>query len=459
MNVLPKLPIRVRLTLAFAVGVGVILAGVGTFVHARMGADLLAATDASLGAQADALEAAVRAPGSTLGLGFGARGTETESFAQLADESGAILESAPAVAQVSLLPPSFLRSVTGRTYVDRRIVGVDNVARLLADPLTDSGRRFVLIVGTSLQDRRDALLQLAALLGIGGPVALALTSLAAWFLAGALLRPVEQMRREADAISLSEPARRLPVTGRRDEMARLGRTLNSMLERLGESFERERRFLDDASHELRTPLSVLKGELELALRHDREPEELRATLALAAEETDRLVRLAEDLLVLSRTNRGRLEVHRRDTGIRTLVDEASERHRSRAEAAGVGIEVEAIDGQVAVDPMRVRQALDNLLDNALRHAPGGSVVRIGVARRGGEVRLVVEDSGPGFPPELLARAFEPFSTGPDPDRNGNGGAGLGLAIVQAIAEGHGGRAVAENRAEGGSRLSVILPET
>jgi two-component system OmpR family sensor kinase len=457
--VLRKLPIRVRLTLAFALGVAVILAGVGGFVYARMGADLLAATDGSLGARADALEAAMQAPGATLGLGFGSRGGEAEAFAQLADENGAILESTPAVAHASLFPPSFLRSVTSRAYLDRRIAGVDNVARLLADPVTSSGRRFVLVVGTSLQDRRDALLQLAALLGIGGPVALALTSLAAWILAGALLRPVEQMRREADAISLSEPARRLPVPDRRDELARLGRTLNSMLERLGASFERERRFLDDASHELRTPLSILKGELELALRRDRQPEELRATLARAAEETDRLVRLAEDLLVLSRTNRGRLEVHREDTGIRPLVDEACERHGSSAGAAGVGIQVEAMDGRAAVDPLRVRQALDNLLDNAIRHSPRGSVVRIGVARLDGELCLVVEDSGPGFPPDLLARAFEPFARGPDPDRNGSGGAGLGLAIVQAIAQGHGGTAFAENRTEGGSRVTVLLRES
>jgi heavy metal sensor kinase len=457
--VLRRLPIRLRLTLAFALGVAVILAGVGAFVYARMGADLLAAADASLNAQSEALEAALQAPGLTLGLGFGARGGEAESFAQLADENGAIIESTPAVAHVSLLPASFLRSVTHPTFVDRRIVGVDDVARLLADPVMSSGRRFVLVVGTSLQDRRDALLQLAALLAIGGPVALSLTSLAAWMLAGALLRPVEQMRREADAISLSEPARRLPVPDRRDELARLGRTLNSMLERLGESFERERRFLDDASHELRTPLSVLKGELELALRRDRSPEELRTTLTLAAEETDRLVRLAEDLLVLSRTNRGRLEVHREETRLRTLVDEACERHRSRAEAAGVGIEVEAVDVRVAVDPLRVRQALDNLLDNALRHSPRGTMIRIGVTRQDGEVRLVVEDSGPGFPTDLLARAFEPFARGPDPDRNGSGGAGLGLAIVQAVAQGHGGTASAENRAGGGSQVTLLLRET
>jgi heavy metal sensor kinase len=456
MSALRRLPIRVRLTLAFAAGTALILVGVGVFVYARMGADLLAATDAGLSAQADALVPAIRARGSTLGqFGFGFRGSE-EAFAQLADAGGRILESTPVVARAPLLSAGFLRSVTRRSFVDRQITGVDDVARLLVEPVEASGQRFVLVVGTSLQDRKDALVQLAALLGIGGPIALALTSLAAWLLAGALLRPVEQMRSEADAISVSEPDRRLPVPDREDELARLGRTLNSMLERLNASFERERRFLDDASHELRTPLTVLKAELELALLRDRTPEELRATVGQAAEETDRVVRLAEDLLVLSRANRGRLEIHREETQIQTLVHEACERYRSRAQRAAVKIEMTSTEDRVSLDPLRIRQALDNLLDNALRHTPPGGVIRIGVSRDDGTIRLVVEDSGSGFPPDFLSKAFEPFSRGPDPERNGSGGAGLGLAIVQAIAQGHGGWAFAENRPEGGSRLTLML---
>jgi signal transduction histidine kinase len=443
MTRLRTLPIRVRLTLAFAAGAALILAGVGGFVYARMGAELLAATDNSLIAQADALELAVTGPAPRLGgQGRDLRGSD-ESFAQLADANGRVLESTRAVSRAPLVPPRILRSVSHRTFMDRTVRGVDNVARLLVDPVEVSGQRLVLVVGTSLEDRRDALVQLAALLGIGGPVALALTSLAAWLLAGALLRPVEQMRQEADAISISEPDRRLPVPDREDEIARLGRTLNSMLERL-----------NDASHELRTPLAILKAELDFALLRDRTPEELRATLGTAAEETDRVVRLAEDLLVLSRARRGRLEIHRQRTSMASLIGETCQMHRRRATAVGVRIEFSVTDHEVSIDPVRVRQAVENLLDNALAHTPRGGVIRVRETREDGLVRIVVEDTGPGFPGGFLERAFEPFARGAQND--GDGGAGLGLAIVQAVARGHGGSAVAENRPEGGSRVTLIL---
>ena len=454
MTRLRTLPIRVRLTLAFAAGAALILAGVGGFVYARMGAELLAATDNSLIAQADALELAVTGPGPRLGgQGRYLPGSD-ESFAQLADANGRVLESTRAVSRVPLVPPGILRSVSHRTFMDRTVQGVDNVARLLVDPVEVSGQRFVLVVGTSLEDRRDALVQLAALLGIGGPVALALTSLAAWLLAGALLRPVERMRQEADAISISEPGRRLPVPDREDEIARLGHTLNSMLERLNHAFEGERRFLDDASHELRTPLAILKAELDFALLRDRTPEELRATLGTVAEETDRVVRLAEDLLVLSRARRGRLEIHRQRTSMATLIGDACQLHSRRATAAGVRVEFTVTDQEVSIDPVRVRQAIDNLIDNALDHTPRGGVIRVRETREDGLVRIVVEDTGPGFRGGFLERAFEPFARGVEND--GDGGAGLGLAIVQAVAQGHGGSAVAENRPEGGSRVTLTL---
>jgi heavy metal sensor kinase len=458
MSVVRRLPIRLRLTLLFAGGTALILATVGAFVYVRMGAELLAATDASLGAQADALEAGLGGPGPVLGAGGRRLVGSDEQFAQVADASGRVVESTPAVAGAPLLPPKILSSATRRTFVDRRVPHADNVARLLIVPVDLSGGRLTLVVGTSLQDRKDALVQLAALLGIGGPVALGLTSLGGWLLAGAMLRPVERMRQEAAAISVSEPGRRLPVSDREDELSRLGVTLNSMLERLGASFERERRFLDDASHELRTPLAVLKAELDFALLRDRTVEDLRATVGNAADETDRVVRLAEDLLVLSRVHRGRLEIRREDTSLPELLTAACERHLPRARSSDVRLEVDGEVDRASLDPLRVRQVLDNLLDNALRHTPAGGVVRVGTARDEGWVLLTVEDSGPGFPEDLLDRAFEPFSRGSGADRDEATGAGLGLAIVQAVAGAHGGTARVENRPDGGARVTLAFPQ-
>ena len=263
------------------------------------------------------------------------------------------------------------------------------------------------------------------------------------------------MRREAVAISTVDPGRGMSVPEGDDEMARLGATLNDMLARLSRSQEQERRFLDQASHELRTPLATLKAELDLALLRERSPEERRETIENAAIEADRLARLAEDLLVLSRARGGLLPVRREDAAIGPLVREACARHAARAEAAQVRIESYADGVRASIDPVRVRQALDDLLDNAIRHSPAGGTVAVRASVADGALSLVVDDAGPGFPPGFVERAFEPFMQSPE-TADGDG-AGLGLTIVRAIAKSHGGSATAQNRPEGGGRVTLVLP--
>ena len=306
-------------------------------------------------------------------------------------------------------------------------------------------------MGATLGDRNESLARLRLALLIGGPVALALVSVAGWLLAGAALRPVEAMRLEAAAISASEPDRRLPVEGAPAELARLGSTLNSMLDRLQGSAATEREFLDRASHELRTPLTVLRMELDLALSRARSPEELRAALENASEETDRLVRLAEDLLVLSRAQDGRLPLERRDTDLSELVRRAGASHAARAVSAGVDLRVAANGPVVAlVDPDRIRQALDDLLDNAFRHGAPDGVVAIAAVRNGSSVSVSVEDDGPGLRPDVLTASRSQDHAMPPR-------AGLGLAVVRAVAEAHGGALILENRDRGGARATISVP--
>ena len=184
-----------------------------------------------------------------------------------------------------------------------------------------------------------------------------------------------------------------------------------MLARLESALERERRFVADASHELRTPLAMLRAELDLALRRERTREELDRAVRSAAEETERLSRLAEDLLVLARAEAHELPVRRERVSAVELVDGIAERFRPRADDAGRAIETVVEHGLVLdVDRLRAEQAVGNLLDNALRHGQGQIVVE---ARRGANdtVELHVRDAGPGFPPEFADRAFEPFSRG------------------------------------------------
>jgi two-component system, OmpR family, sensor kinase len=263
-----------------------------------------------------------------------------------------------------------------------------------------------------------------------------LASLLGYLLAGFALKPVEAMRARAAEVSLAAGGERLPLPAARDEIRRLGETLNDMLDRLSRSFERERRFVADASHELRTPVAVLKTELEGALRAGGHAPGVRTALVAAVEECDHLAQLAEDLLVLARAGEGRLPVRPEPLALAPLLDGVRHRFVDRARQHGRDIRVEAGDLTVTADPLRLRQALGNLVDNALRHGEGAITVTGRAADRG--VVLEVGDEGPGFGDDIAGRAFERFTRG-DAART-RGGTGLGLAIVRAIAEAHGGSA-------------------
>jgi signal transduction histidine kinase len=450
-----RLPLRSRLTLVFALVMATVLAALGGFLYTRLGAELLRGTDLELRSRAGVIVSALDERG-PLHIDAGRTLIDPdEAFAQILDTSGAIVATTPGVRAAPMLPVGELRSLSGPTFLTRRVTGVDDPARLLGVPAAWQGRQVVVAVGATLGDRGEALDRLLLLLVVGGPVALGLSSMAGWAVAGAALRPVERIRMEAAAISESEPDRRLPVPETGDELARLARTLNAMLGRLQEALEREHRFVDEASHELRTPLAILKAELDLALARPRSQAELEATVRSASVETDQLVQLAEDLLVLARTNGGRLPLRRMPVSLAGLLMDTAAPFQARARAARSRIEVVAPDEQVELDPVRLRQAVQNLLDNAIRHGGGGQPIVVTGQRDGEAVRITVEDRGRGFPAEVLGRAFEPFSSSPV-SADGGIGAGLGLAMVSAVAEAHGGHVSVANSEGGGARVVLVV---
>lgn len=433
--------------MAAAASMAIILAALSVFVYVRLDAELMRAVDLGLRARAGAIASGI----GQQGVNFSETPyAGTETVAQILSPGGQVEDSTgPAT---PLVPVGTLRGVHGPTFLKLPSGSGLGAVRAFVLPANEGQRLFV-VVGSSLAGLHQTLARLRLLLGTAGPAALALASLAAWFLTGAALRPVERMRKEAASISESEPSRRLPVPDADDEVARLGRTLNSLLDRLQEALSRERRLLDDASHELRTPLGILKAELDLALSRSRTADELESALRSASEETDRLARLAEDLLVLSRAQSGRLGIHRVDATLAGLLERACTAHQARFESVGVRIQCQAPPEGVRVDPMRVRQALDNLLDNAWRFSPPGGTVLVRGNVAGDLVRIFVQNPGSGFSPEVLPRAFEPFIRD---DRAHQRGAGLGLAIVRAVAEAHGGTATAENMPAGGARVTMTL---
>jgi len=439
------MPIRLRLTLLSTLGAVVLLAAFGAFVHARLGQDLLDSVDLGLRARAADLTARIESGGTPSLESAGELIDADESVAQLLDVSGGVVASSGAVGDgAALLAPGDLAGLKGPKFVTRIVTAVDaDPLRLLAVQVGTAPEERFLVLGATLGDRNDALDGLLAALLIGGPLAALLLAVTAWFVIGGALGPVDRMRAEAAAISAAEPERRLSGGQGRDELARLAATLNAMLARLQDATERERRLLGDASHELRTPLSVLKMELDLALARKRSPAELMGTLRAAADETDRLVRLAEDLLVGATARGGRLPLRRESVLISDLLAAAASGHQQRAAADGVRLEVEADAVSVAVDPARVRQAVENLLANAIRHTPAGGLIRLSAGIARDKLRIVVADSGPGLPHPLAA-----FESDQQPGR--------GLAIVRAIAEAHGGGVSARNRPSGGAEVTVIL---
>ena len=451
-----RLPIRLRVTLAFSLVMAVVLLATGLFLYLRFASELDRTINAGLRSRAGDVAALVQQADSGLRQSGGSQLVEQgESFAQILEAGGAVFDATPQLRSRPLLDGPDLRLAARGTVISARdrLPGVDGPARLLATPVRAQGQTLIVVVGTALEERAEALENLVRLLLVGGPAALVLASLAGYGVAAGALAPVERMRRRAAEISASRPGQRLPVPASRDEIGRLGETLNEMLDRLEVAFARERRFVTDASHELRTPLAILKAELELALRAGRDPDELRGAVRSAAEETDRLIQLAEDLLVIARSDQGRLPVRTTDLSVREVCEQVAGRFRRRAGDERARIDVDAPEHLVIrADVLRLEQALGNLLDNALRH--GGRTIRLSGLQRDGWVDIHVSDDGPGFPPEFIASAFERF-TRADPAR-GRGGAGLGLAIVAAIAHAHGGEVRAAN-VDGGADVRISLP--
>ena len=438
-----RVPIRVRLTAAFALAMVLLLVAAALFVYVRLRADLDEAVDAGLASRAAAVAASGRASA-------GAVGDPEEGFAQLLDAEGSVLDATPGARPPAITPAERARvAAGGSASAERRVPGIEGTTRVLAVPA--GGAPAVAVVGQSLDDRDETLGALAASFAIGGPIAVALASLLGYALAAAGLRPVEAMRRHAAGVSLDRDDERLPLPAAHDEVRRLGETLNEMLDRLRRSYEREARFVADASHELRTPAAVIKTELEAALRAGPDPD-VREALVAALEECDHLAQLAEDLLVVARTAEHGMPMHARTLTTASLLGGVRERFADRARERGRMIAVDPGDLLLRGDELRLRQALGNLVDNALRHGDGEIALR--ATADGDTIALEVADQGPGFPPELADRAFERFARG-DLARV-RGGTGLGLAIVRAIAEAHGGHAEIV-RAGPGAAVRITLP--
>ncbi|MBN1444214.1 MAG: HAMP domain-containing protein [Planctomycetes bacterium] len=310
-------------------------------------------------------------------------------------------------------------------------------------------------VARSLRPRDRALGSLVALLGVAVPVALLVSVVGSLRLVRRVLSPVAALASAAERIGPRRLGERVASRYPRDELGRLVDVINGMLDRIEEGFKRERRFTSDASHELRTPLTALRGEIEVALRRDRTREEYAAVLQGALEDVGRLERVVSGLLLLARSDAGRLETEVDEVAIGEVIRHALDPDGGQDGRVELVMPPGASEARVRGDRGLLETVIRNLLDNALHH--GAPPIRVTARAESRRVSLAVSDSGTGFPPDALPRIFERFFRA-DPARSRKtGGTGLGLAIAHAIVDAHGGSIQAANLPTGGACITIELP--
>ena len=331
--------------------------------------------------------------------------------------------------------------------------------RLLTVPVVKGGEVSDLVrVGMSTENLHRTLKRFLLIMAAVFPLALFLASGGGWLLAKRALRPIDRITRTARRISAESLDQRLMESGSGDELDRLARTLNDMLDRLDISIRQTRQFSADASHELQTPLTILKGEMEVALRSSRSPEEYQEVLQSGLEEIDRLSRLVDGLLLLARADAGVLRLDYKPIRLDELVESVAGQFSSLAQSRDIALELEAPHPvRVLGDQVHLHRLVINLLDNALKYTPPGGEVKLSLVSHEGRARLEVADTGPGISPEEQELIFSRFHRAADTRTQDQRGVGLGLNIANSIVKAHKGTLMVESSPGRGSTFRVELP--
>ncbi|MGH9246653.1 MAG: sensor histidine kinase, partial [Acidimicrobiales bacterium] len=379
------------------------------------------------------------------------RNVPTEGEVYLAFVNAAFYRTTPAPVRLDQDPEWASHFGSLRTGEWGRISTEAGPVRYLAVPLVYDGQaQGVFVVANFVQGERDEIstsFRVEAMVSAG---VLVVATGVAWLLAGRLLRPVRQLTETAESISDTDLGRRIPVEGD-DEIARLARRFNEMLDRLAASFASQRAFVDDAGHELRTPITIVRGHLELM---GEDPDDRRETVALVTEELDRMARIVEDLLLLARAEQP--DVQREPVEVAELTTDLLV--KARALGARDWRLDACVHGVIHVDRQRVTQAVLNLVRNAVENTTPGTEVAVGSGWGADGVRIWVRDRGPGIDPAERDKIFERFARGGGGARRSDG-AGLGLAIVRSVAAAHGGHVELDSRPGAGATFTIVLPAT
>ena len=461
------MPLRVRLTLWYGTALALVLIIFSVVLYAITARNLRDTVDESL---EDTAMTAVRS--------LEARGflplldeeellsqfpelTRIDKFFQIFSPSGTITIRSPNIKQheVPLSRTALDAAFAGQSFFESAKYPKEPPLRLISMPIMYRGNLLYIVqVGTSMESVGETLHRFLVLLVVAIPIALAVSLAGGWFLAGRALRPVDKITLAAQRIAAGDLSQRLSMPAAHDEIGRLAATFNNMIGRLDISFRQIRQFTSDASHELRTPLTIMKGETDLVLRRPRPLEDYQSVLESNLEEIDRMTRIVDELLFLSRADMGEVKVESLPVSMESLVEDIHRQAKLLAQDRNIEVLLGTVMPVVVQgDDLRLRELLLNLVENAMKYSHPGGKVEISLLNDGREARLSVTDHGIGIAPADHKKIFQRFFRTDIARGHTKKGTGLGLAICAWIAELHKGRVEVKSDLGQGSTFTVVLP--
>ena len=360
-------------------------------------------------------------------------------------KNGQLLNSGPGESQVTFKRVS--RAIEYRVVDYRREISLRGPENSLV------------IVGKDIRPQLSQLAWLATQLVLIGGAVLTVGLVGGWWMAGRAIKPIEQIHQTAARINSTNLSERINLETTDQELRELATILNSMLNRLEQSFDQQNRFTADASHELRTPLTVLLSHTELALSRQRTIAEYQDALATIQRAGQRMKALTDDLLVLARANAGKLELRLEQVNLKDLAEEAAKMFKPLATKRSVTVKATVEDATCVADKSQLSQVLANLINNAIQYNKSGGEVEIYTKTGNGNALIGVRDTGIGIPESELSRLFDPFYRVDSSRARDSGGSGLGLAICKRIIDAHGGDIHVESQLQHGSTFEIRIPIT
>jgi len=383
---------------------------------------------------------------------------DDEHFVRLITSDGTVLLDTTVQFGIDPIEPDLVASsLTGKTFLFT-VVGEEEAFGTVVTPIEQGGRTVgVLQLGLSRGDIDETLRLVVVVLGIATPIVLIIAIVGGYVVAGRAIAPVATITNLAAGLDGTDLHARLNLTLPDDELGRLARTFDGMLERIAGAFDRQRRFTGDAAHELRTPLAMMRGEVDLALRSPRSAEEYRASLVELDLDLERMTGLVSSLLMLARVDEGRIALESAPFDLSATVNLVAEQYTARAITQSINLSTDVEPAAINGDEDRCIQVLVNLLDNAFVHTPGGGEIEIGARLNANVATCWVSDTGTGVAPEHIPHLFERFYRVDTGRSRAAGGSGLGLSICRAVVESMGGTIELNSNLGRGTRVTVFLP--